>query len=471
MSTIDLLLIQPPYLDYDRERFSIFDPVSYMECHPPLGLAYLAAYCQPGYRVKILDMEAEKMGFAKLARYIKKYNPSVVGLAVTSPLFGMAVKIAKLVKEIKNLPIVVGGIHTHLDLDILKESNFDFVIRKEGEVPLKQLLNYLLKGDGNIRDIESLSFRENHEILHNPDMPLRENLDELPFPARELLPSNLYFSIGAKRNPSASVITSRGCPFNCIFCNPIYKDVRRRSVVNVCDEIELIITRSDISHIEFFDETFNLDIEWLLNFCNEIIKRHLRISWRARCRVGLFDKEIIKKMKQAGCNIISLGVESANEQTLRFLKKGFSLQQVKDTIGLIKDEGIDLHGWFILGIPTESEAEARNTINFAKKENFDFALFSILTPMPKSELQEIAIRNRWMAFEQQHDYSNFLHQNKPVLRHPQLSNKEILKMTRRAQITFFLKFSRILKLIKKVCEDPKGYYNLIFRHFIKITIR
>ena len=470
MHSMDLLLIQPPYFDYDRERFSIFDPTSYMECHPPLGLAYLAAYCQNEHQIRILDMEAEKMGFAKFARYIRRHEPSIVGLTVSSPLFSMAIRLAKVIKEIKKIPVVVGGTHAHLDNNILNESNFDFVIRKEGEVALKQLLDYLLKTNGDIRDIKNLSFRENDKIFHNPDIPIRENLDQLPFPARELLPLNSYFSIGAKSNPCVSMITSRGCPFSCIFCNPMYRDIRRRSVTNVCDEIELIVARFGIRDIEFFDETFNLNNEWVLKFCNEILKRGLQVRWRARCRVGLFDKGLVKKMKQAGCNIISLGVESVNDRTLRFLKKGYSLQQIQDTVKLIKDENIELHGWFILGVPTESRAEMRNTINFAKKGKFDYALFSILTPMPKTELEEIAIKNRWIS-AQNRDYSKFLHQNKPILQHPQLSSKEILKLTRWAQITFFLKFSRLKELIKKICKEPKKYYSLIFRYFIKITIR
>lgn len=470
MQPTDLLLIQPPYLDYGRQRFSIFDPVSYMECHPPLGLAYLAAYCQNEYKIKILDMEAEKMGFIRLAAVIKKCNPMVVGLTVTTPLLNMAKCIARVIKEVKNIPIVVGGMHTNLDGDILDEPNFDFVIRKEGESALRGLLDYLLKRNGNIRDIGNLSFREDKNICHNADMAVRANLDELPFPARDLLPMNLYFSIGAKKNPAASIITSRGCPFTCIFCNPIYRDIRRRSVTNVCDEIETIVSKFGIQHIEIFDETFNVDREWTVNFCNEIMKRNLRISWRARCRVGLFDKEVIKKMKQAGCNIISLGIESVNDQTLRFLKKGFSFRQVQDTIRLIRSEGIDIHGWFILGIPVESRADMQNTINFAIKEDLDYALFSILTPMPQSELQEIAINNGWFHKETS-EYSKFLHQNKPVLQHPQLSGEEILRMTRWAQVSFFLKYSRFKKIIKKIFENPNIYYNLIFRHLVRATIR
>jgi radical SAM superfamily enzyme YgiQ (UPF0313 family) len=175
-------------------------------------------------------------------------------------------------------------------------------------------------------------------------------------------------------------------------------------------------------------------------------------------------------MKQAGCNIISLGIESANDQTLRFLKKGFSFRQVQDTIRLIRSEGIDIHGWFILGIPVESRADMQNTINFAIKEDFDYALFSILTPMPQSELQEIAINNSWFHKETS-EYSKFLHQNKPVLQHPQLSAEEILRMTRWAQVSFFLKYSRLKKIIKKIFENPNVYYNLIFRHLVRATIR
>lgn len=460
---LDILLIQPPYRDYDTQKISIFDPTNYMECHPPLGLAYLAAYVRDEFSVAILDMEAEKIGFSQLDKILDRYRPSMVGISVTSPLYAISVEIARRVKKIKDIPIVLGGVHVNLMPDVLEESCFDFAVRREGEEPLKQLLTCLLRGTGKLEGIGNLSYRRGGKIADNPDLPVRDNLDELPYPARDLLNLDRYFSIGADSNPVASVITSRGCPFHCIFCNPIYSRVRQRSIGNVIAEIEEIIRKYQLRHIDFFDETFNLDREWVIAFCREVIRRQLPITWRARCRVNLFDEELVRWMKKAGCSLISLGIESINDATLEFLRKGTTSRQVRDSIRLIKAEGIDIHGWFILGAPTESRRDMMNTVRFAKRTDLDYALFSILTPMPKSELETIAIERHWIAGDFL-DYGKYINQNKPILRHPELTEKQILRLTRFAQVTFYLKWGRLWNLLTKLFKDRRRYLEFLFKY-------
>ena len=439
---VDLLLIKPPYYDEGGE----LDLTTSLEMMPPLGLGYVAAACK-NFSTAIIDIEAKRIKSKEIGDYIKKYNPKVVGITVMSSTVEQAKIIANEVKKISNIKIIIGGPHAVLDPESLIDIG-DYIVCGEAEIMINSLLDYIIKNKGNINNIKNVAFRKGNKIIYTKK-ELIKDLNLLEFPKRELWDKNNYFHFFAKNKPCTSIITSRGCPYQCIYCTPIYRTLRRRSVNNVIEEIKEIILKFGIHDMEFFDETFNLPENWVIEFCNKIKEEGIKISWRARCRPDLISEESVKKMKEAGCYMISMGVESANDKTLKFFNKNYTLEQIKKAIKIIKSNKIELHGYFIIGSPTESRAETYNTVNFAISQPFDYAIFSILTPQPNTPLMKIAQDNKWML-DNKVDYKKIKGYCQPTMIHPEMSQDEILKIYKNATIRFFLKPGRMFAIAKRI---------------------
>lgn len=455
MGDIDLLLINPSYIKKGN-LFRININSSFERC-PPLGLGYLASNCiHHNFNVELIDLDIEHLTSHDLSRKISILRPKLIGISCLSPLVSIVIKLTRFLKEKFNIPIVLGGPHTNIDPEsLLNENSIDFLIRGEGEIPIVELLNYIIKKEGELKNIKNLSFKRDDKIIHNPLRELKSNLDEYPFPNRSLFKTDLYFNPFTRGKRFFTLITSRGCPFRCIFCNPIYRKSRKRSVKNVIEEIKKEVKYNKIHNFEIFDETFNFPPDWVIKFCNEIIKSKLKISFRIRCRPDLIvSEEMTQKLKDAGCYIISLGIESANDKTLEFLKKIYNSAQIKKAIELIKNAKIKIHGFFILGTPTETKREMLNTINFAIGSKIDFAIFALLTPFPGTELYEMANKRGWWDDKNKLDYSDLFGQINPILKHPELSNKELIKLHRKAYIKFYLRFRAIRKLIGILIYNP-----------------
>lgn len=460
---VDLLLVHPPKYDYGKNIFKSLDSYSLISNIAPLGLLYVAASCRNhGYNVRVLDMESEKISFSGIKRYLRMYIPRAVGVSVTSPLIKNLPQLSKIIKEERDIPVIVGGPFATLYPEIvLKDKFVDFVIRYEGEESLPELLKFVLKGEGRLIEIKNLSYRMNGKLIHNKEDILNKDIDSLPFPARELLPVKSYFSVLTKRIPSAGIIGSRGCPYRCIFCSSIYKTSRLRSVRNVVDEIEIVIKRYNIRNFDFFDPVFNLNNKWIVNLCEEILKRNLKINWRVRCRPDLIDKYSVIKMKEAGCHIISLSIESSNNETLKFLKKGYSVEDVTRAIAVINSAKINIHGYFILGCPNETKQNMLNTINFAKESKIDYADFHILTPFFGSELFEDIWKNKMKI---KYDYDD------NWLNHPTLNYNDIKRIYIKALCLFYFRPSWITKELVRFIKNPRTYINIVL-YFINSILK
>jgi len=467
----DILLINPPYKNYEKEKISFFDVSTLGSCYPPLGLSYVAAACQDaGYKTELIDMELEVMKFSALIKKISKINPKIIGITCASVLFPNVIELCNTIKKKYSIPIVIGGPHTFIDPDsIIKEENIDFVIRKEGEKSFVELLDYLVNNKNNknsrLSEIKNLSYKINGKIVHNPDAEL-VNIDNIPYPARNLLKLKKYYHLLSRNYKTTFIITSRGCPFNCIFCNPLYKKIRKRSVKNVVDEIKLIVNKYGINDLEFFDETFNLIPEWVYEFCNELTKQNIRIKWRARCRPDLINEKMIKLMKENGCYQISLGIESANNRILKFLKKGYNIDQIKEAVRIIKKYNIEIHGYFIIGSPIETREEILNTINFAAGSKLDFASFFILMPYPGTELFNLAKKNNWFLkdYDSKEILSKQLGENTNMLKNLYLKKKKVESLLKHAYIKFYFNPTRTFNISRIILSHPITYLVLFYRY-------
>lgn len=461
----DIVLINTPYYGNCGGEL---DLSASLEMLPPLGLGYVAAACND-FSVRIIDMEAKNIKIEDIWGKIVKCNPKVIGLTAMSSNIGEIKKISDIIRENSSSKILIGGPHAILDPESLVDIG-DYIVCGEAEIMINDLLNYIINKKGRLDGVKNLTYKIYGKIIHTKK-ELIKNLDDVPFPKRELYENEYYFHVFAKNRPCTSIITSRGCPYRCIYCTPIYRTMRRRSVGNVIKEIKEIIEKFGIKDLEFFDETFNLGEQWVIDFCDRIIKEKIKINWRARCRPDLITEKSVKKMKHAGCYMISMGVESANDKTLEFFKKDYNLKQIKNAIKIIKESDIELHGYFILGSPTESKKETLNTVNFAIKQDFDCAGFSILKPHPTTRLMQIALENNWLTTPEIGHSKVIKGYCHPTLKHPELTEDEIMKICKTATIKFFMTPKRVSSTLRKIIFSKgvgrKKIFKTAFNYLMK----
>jgi len=393
----------------------IYPPYSFKELYPdfmikikkgfglipgpliPLGLLYIAAILrEKNHKVSFIDGAFHNT--QEIINYAKKINPHIIGLSICTAAWG---KTKNFIKELKaqlpNSMIVIGGPHpTALRERCIQECPaIDFVCVGEGELTLLELCNSLdRKNKANIKKIKGIIWKNKNKIIRNPLRELINNLDTLSFPARDLVNNSQYIPAVSqyKRLPNTIMITSRGCPYNCKFCDSttFYREMkipyRERSVQNVIEEIEDIVTEFGINNIIFFDETFTCNKKRVLSICDELIKKKIDITWSANSRVDTINKELLKKMKKAGCWKLLYGIESAVQKNLNNVNKGTNLMQIKKAIQITKKAGIKTFGGFVLGLPGETYQDGLRTIKLACTLNLDYAKFKVMTPFPSTEI-------------------------------------------------------------------------------------
>ncbi|ADB57721.1 B12-binding domain-containing radical SAM protein [Archaeoglobus profundus] len=414
---------------------------------PPIGLAYLASVLRENsYKVRIVDNVVEKLSLNELVKKIK--NSAVVGITTTTPTFNTALKYAKKIKSaLENVFVILGGIHvSFMPYSALKHEYVDAVCIGEGEYTLLEAVERLDK-EKSLEGVRGLIYKENGRIIDNGKREFIQNLDELPFPAYDLLPLEKYSVLGQKLE-HFPMMSSRGCPFGCRYCASslfMGRRFRARSAENVVDEIEWLQDKFGARYVGFGDDTFTLNKKRVLKICEEIKRRGLDVEWSCSSRVDTIDGETIKKMKSAGCNCIYYGVESANQKILNeYYRKRISLEQVKDAVKKTKEHGILTVCSFIIGAPMETREDMMKTLKFSIKLNPDYAQYSILTPYPGTEIYKEAKEKGWLLTENFDEYTC----GKPVLKNFYLTPKEISRFLRYCYMRFYLRPKFIWKEIK-----------------------
>ena len=431
---------------------------------PPLGLLYIAAtLLKDNHEVYILDYLIENFTEEHLAGFIKDKKIELVGISVVTPLANQAKTVSEIIR--KNFPeikIIMGGPHpTLLPEETLKNCPaVDFLTLGEGELRLPKLIASL--NENNFNSLDGLAFRQENEIVINPVAEYIEDLDRLPFPARHLVDLEKYSRKMASRHfPATTMFTTRGCPFHCIYCSkPISgKMFRKRSPENVIKEIELLKRDFGIKEIIFYDDTITFDRERIWKICQLLIEKRLNIKWKCETRVNLVDKELLQKMKEAGCYMIAFGIESGSQRVLDILRKGITLQQIENAVGWANSASISVLGYFMLGIPGETEEEIEATIKLAKRLNIDYAQFSIATAFPGTELYEIAKK----AGKIDTDWSKSFYALSGVKAETSLSNVPIEKLReylKKAYRSFYFRPGYIWRRIKNIRTTDDLRYNL-----------
>lgn len=380
---------------------------------PPLGLAYLAAMLErDGHQVKIID--AENLGWSPsfFAAEIKRQKADLIGMG--SYAFGIdkTFRAVKLCRPHTRYLVMGGYYVSGSKQDIFKECpDLDFGIAGEAEISFPALVNKLDQG-ADPGDVPGLITPDRF----NPPGNYISDLDSLPFPARHLLPNDLYRHSLWPGKRITSLSTSRGCPYKCILCN---KSVfgptwRARSPQNVLDEIEEIVKDLKIHAFAIGDEIFTFDKQWVREICRGILDRGLEVQWKCSTRVDLVDEETLGWMKKAGCAIISYGTESGNQASLDYLKKGITLSQIRKAVEMARRAGIATMAHFLFGIPVETLAQAMKTLEFARELNTDLPNFTFLSPIRGTEFCEEAEARGWHQHLEMLGLSVAITENWPV---------------------------------------------------------
>ena len=351
---------------------------------PSLGILSLAAVTrQEGFDCWVIDAAARDLDQEQVLQKVKEIRPRYIGLSTTTFSIGNAAQLAKRIKLInKDITVIVGGPHiTSTPQETMERfSEFDLGVIGEGEVTVVELLNVLEKG-GELEEVKGVIYREEKGEYGGEDTPLHrtspreliEDLDQLPFPAHDLLegfPKSFHpppFKMS--RFPAAAIVTSRGCPNRCIFCDRSVFGNRCRAFSSeyIIDWIKELVRRYGVKELLIEDDTFVLFRSRLIEICEGILKEGLDLSWSCLGRVDMVTPELLKLMRKAGCWEIGYGIESGVQHILNLEEKNINLAQVEQAVAWSKEAGILTKGFFMIGHPTENEETMSKSIDFAKK--------------------------------------------------------------------------------------------------------
>lgn len=374
---------------------------------PPLGLMYIASVIEKaGHQVQLYDADPEYHD--TIINEIKEFGPDLIGLSFLTVGYQRAFNLLKKLKqELPDVTYCCGGVHpTVKPQETFVEFDVDFLVVGEGEETIVEACEKLQKKE-SLAGIKGVIYREKGKIIDNGRREMIKDLDTIPFPARHLIDMEPYLMPpgiirGCADKNQTTVVTSRGCPFKCIYCgshNIFGRKTRRRSVKNVVDEIEHLRKAYSIKGIYFCDDTFTLSPKWVREFCNEIKHRNLDIKWACQSRVDQTDEGLMRIMKGSGLVQLDFGVESGSEKILKVLGKGGHgdrTEQIKNSFQLCRNLDIRTLATFIIGSPDETRYDIEQSFNLAKEIRADYTAFYFLTPYPGTDIYDMAIKNGWL---------------------------------------------------------------------------
>ncbi len=414
----------------------ILEGASWHEIYLPINLAYLAAVLEEkGHDIMVLDCPALQMDHTKLKAKLASYDPDVVGISTMTPTLPSALLAARAAKEVcPNAKVVLGGLGaTFLDKQILNaEPAVDIIVRGEGEQTMLELAQNP-SDPKRLHKIDGITFRGEKQIIRTPDRPCTQNLDELPRPAYKHFPLEKYRLFGRKVLPIA---TSRGCPFNCSFCvtpRMFHHTFRMRSPKNVVDELEWLRNVHGAEAFSFYDDMLTYDKRRVYEICDGIKSRKLDLPWDCQSRVDTVSREMVFKMKEAGCQELFYGVETGSQQILDTMGKKTSIEQNEKAIKWAKEAGIFVAISVVIGYPGETRHSIKQTLDFIRRVKPDDAFLCVATPSPGSELANIIRKKGWKMSS---DLSLYDLAN-PVFENPELPAEEITKIRREFCNSFY----------------------------------
>ncbi|MBU1177529.1 B12-binding domain-containing radical SAM protein [Patescibacteria group bacterium] len=440
----------------------------YERIEMPLGLMYLASVLEKAnFQVEIIDASVGLKRYFKkntwhygdtideLIVKIKKSQPDIVGLScIFSMRFPAILEITQKIKKInKKIITVIGGTHpTIFAKQILNDYNFfDYIILGEGEYSFLNLIKIIQSGNSEeLKEINGLAYRRKDQILINPKTTFIENLDDLPFPARHLLPVEEYLkdnaptNWGLGSNRQFSILTSRSCPNRCTFCSMYLihgAKCRPRSPQNVLDEIEFLVNKYQAKEICIEDDNLTFSKQRIIDICQGIINRGIKIAWNTPNGVAVkhLDYEILKKMKEAGCVSVNLAIESADDYMRNtIIKKNLPQEKIYEIIKACKKVNLKANAFFVLGMPGETKESLENNIKMLDEVHFNGIAVLFATPFPGTELFKWVINDKMISQENLDNImnGNFILYNKPVIELKNISSSDLIRYKKKMMFTW-----------------------------------
>jgi len=423
---------------------------------PPIGLMYIAASLEKaGFEVQMLDNYLMKKPITEVKQLVAKLNPQIVGITCGSATYARCIETARAIKEVlPDCKIVVGGWHASYEPDsLLANPEIDYVVMGEGERAITQLATCITNGnEPAAMTIDGVALRRQGKNIKNPPKFI-ENMDELPYPARHLLPLELYDRTIEYLNvkPADVMSISRGCVYNCGFCETrkLWGNICRGfSPQRVIGEMQDLMSKYGTKGIYFINDNFTLRKKETLELCDLMIKNKLDLEWVCDTRVDLVNQELLEKMSRAGCKTIWFGVESGSERMLQRIGRNTTLKQIETAFELCRKNRIQTACSFMLGMPDETLKDMEMSLRFAKKLNPDWCLFNVFIANPDSRLyQEVLESGKYDKLDdfllsvktEEFDYNSLLAIQRKFFREFNMSPKQIIKRVRREGVINFAK--------------------------------
>ena len=416
--------------------------------YPNLTLATLAGSLLEKHDVKIIDLEFSSDPYKSLFNEISLYRPNMVCASANTPNY-LTVRdmMGMIKKKFSSITTVVGGVHvTALPEETVKDNYFDIIVIGEGDKTLPEILSGKL-----LAKVPGIIYKEasSGKMVRTKKQQLIRNINELPYPAWKLFELKNYRNsrLSVRKNPAGLIETSRGCAFQCNFCNKLTfgSEYRPKTPKRVVDEMEYML-KCGFQEIHLMDDSFTQDIDRAKDVCREILSRGLKLPWSALngVRADLVDLEFFQLAKKSGCWLVGFGIESGNQEVLDKVNKRITLAQIENAVRLAKKAGVETFGFFILALLGETEQSMRNTIEFAKKLPLDIAKFDICMPYPGTPYYEILRAENNLRSK---DWSKYIYHQieEPIFEHPNISWDVIRKYYKKSFREFYLRPSYILR--------------------------
>ncbi len=424
-------------------------------------LGYMAAVAENiGLEAKLMDYPAEEKGWQDYINDLREFKPDLVVMSITTATIEKDMEAFKIARAL--LPDVVSiakGAHfiscSSEELNKGIYNVMDYAISGEAEFVIGDLLKAHLENT-SLAEVKGIFYRTENGMVKTDEYEYVEDLDSLPFPARRLMNNKLYVRPDTGE-PMATLSVSRGCPFSCFYClTPVVsgKKLRKRSSKNIADELQECAEKHGIKDFFFKADTFTVDRDWVIEVCDEIIRRNLKISWGTSARVKPLEREMLEKMKLAGCWLIALGIESADDETLKKIKKNATRQDAVNAVKMIKKAGIKIYAYYMLGFPWETRQHIRETVKFAKQLNCEFIEFHIAVPFEGTEFYERIKDTQWLE-NRATGHDSYLN---PAVRTSFLTSEEILELKNRALKEVCLSPGYIINTLKNI-KSTKEFLN------------
>ncbi len=495
---VDVLLVNPPTPDgglWIRTQHRVGRRTRENMVWPQVSLAQMAALLVPTYKVQIIDANAERMGWKEFADLISKYQPKYYLSQLTAPtlendMYGVFLAKARgattmvFGTHITPIPVETMRPYPALDIGLVGEPDLtirDLIDHLEGKIDERPpLIHKMIRehdpdyrpalnedGSVNMHEIKGIVWRKGDQIILNKNRPFIKDLDDLPVPLHEMLPYKKYV-MPLMKGPFTFIVTSRGCTAGCIYCikHVSYQySVRLRSPEKVLEEL-WVLKKLGINNVNMYADLFTANRDQVVGICKAMIDANINMKWTCNSRVDYVDEEMLSLMAKAGCFLMTWGIESGSEQVLRHARKGAYPETALRSLTWAKKAGIKNWGYFIIGLPTETEETIRQTIDFSKKLPLDIALFHVAAPYPGTPFFFEVVRENWFRSGTRWEQVDM--DKGTVLDYPGLPAEKLLYWQKRAFREWAFRPGPLLTYLKMVFSDfstMKSAINVGLQHF------